>query len=72
MKNLLYHTLGYEKACDTELKWQILPSFSLLKALWRTASREHLDLLAIWWQDYGIIGSGGESRKQNGPKCFAV
>lgn len=26
MKNLLYRTLGYEKANVTEIKWQILPS----------------------------------------------
>lgn len=29
MKSLLYCTLGYEKANDTEIKWQILPSLFL-------------------------------------------
>lgn len=33
MKNLLYRSLGYEKANDTEIKWQILPSLFLEWAL---------------------------------------
>jgi len=56
MKKTLCHTLGYKKAYNTELRWQILPYFLFLRLLWRTVSKEHWDVLAIWWQSYGIIG----------------